>query len=47
MYVPVQACDFCVLDLEGFIVFIEVFSLSSNNFLNVKSTLCGFFLLQF
>jgi len=31
-----------VLNLEGFIVFAEVFSHSSNNFLNLKSTLCCF-----
>lgn len=39
-----EACDFCALDLEGFIVFTEVFRLSSNSFLNVESTLCGFFI---
>lgn len=32
----------CMLNLEGFIVFAEVFSHSSNNFLNLKSTLTCF-----
>lgn len=31
-----------MLNLEGFIVFAEVFSHSSNNFLNLKSTLTCF-----
>lgn len=31
-----------MLNLKGFIVFAEVFSHSSNNFLNLKSTLCCF-----